>query len=674
MAWQYYISAGGTDTELSGVNGHSLAVSRRSAAVSTASWTVDVQPENAPLWPYGTQIAVLRKDGATVETLFQGKITNDQPDAEADDESIPYQASDAWWDFEGEVYRQSRKIALLDGMLHDALYGRALLGRAAGGTRLSAAQIISAAVAYGAAIGIQIQSGTIDAPVTPPWFEVVAQTLAEIVRVALLFQPDAVPWIDHTTTPPTLHVTRRASMTAETLAYAGLGKCRVRAFPEQQISGCEITYELSNARGRTVSVDSAGSTTALRCARFTIPLEFLSGSTGPVEEIKVVALGDYTALSWWQTMFPWLPDDAEITEATIMPTPADGFDKILVSGQITSWMQDELDLDAGEYTVSCNAGATVDGRTFVEKTLQRRFKLTNAVSKRYIGRFQQSWTEPVPTGVAAAFYAAMSALQYGGTVRIEEEECTAGRTLMGKALNVSGARAAWATMRAAVIGVDEDFDAGSTQVTLGPARHLAPQDMVDLLRASRWRHRAAPQNPDDGGVAAPAEDEVDPFEPEDTSAESPGKLSALVLTDEDVGSINIDAADLDEGEAIEVRECTFTDTDGDPQTVKIMATAAMSIGGGGSGLPTGTSDHMLLRWNATNSAWEQIGGYEERDVVLYARDGILTGTILFKPAESGSYVNYDSGDHRKLLQVVDSGGSQDPQLLLDHGHLADGGT
>ena len=96
--------------------------------------------------------------------------------------------------------------------------------------------------------------------------------------------------------------------------------------------------------------------------------------------------------------------------------------------------------------------------------------------------------------------------------------------------------------------------------------------------------------------------------------------------------------------------------------------------GSGSGLPAGTADHMLLRWDATNSTWEQIGGYEERDVVLYTRDGILTGTILFKPDESGSYVSYDSDDHRKLLQVVDSGGSQDPQLLLDHGHLADGGT
>ena len=118
---------------------------------------------------------------------------------------------------------------------------------------------------------------------------------------------------------------------------------------------------------------------------------------------------------------------------------------------------------------------------------------------------------------------------------------------------------------------------------------------------------------------------------------------------------------------------TGIEPDGHELTLK-RQTITINPDQGGSGLPTGTADHMLLRWNATTSAWEQIGGYEERDVVLYTRDGILTGTILFKPGESGSYVSYDSGDHRKLLQVVDSGGSQDPQLLLDHGHLADGGT
>ena len=119
---------------------------------------------------------------------------------------------------------------------------------------------------------------------------------------------------------------------------------------------------------------------------------------------------------------------------------------------------------------------------------------------------------------------------------------------------------------------------------------------------------------------------------------------------------------------------TGIEPDGHELTLKRQTITISPDPDPGSGLPTGTADHMILRWDAATSTWEQIGGDEERDVVLYTRDGILTGTILFKPDESGSYVSYDSDDHRKLLQVVDSGGSQDPQLLLDHGHLADGGT
>lgn len=572
MAWQYYISGGGVTRELKEANGHSLSISRRAGAVSTASWIIDSQPEDAPLWPFGTAVTVSRADGPETEILFRGTITNDQPSADPSDESTPYQASDAWWDMDGEIYRQSRKITLSDGTTGNALYGRSLLGRAADGERMSAAQIISAAIDYAAGIGINIQKGAIDAPVTPPWIETTDKTLSEIIRLALLWQPDAVPWIDHTTSPPTLHVTRRSAMEQTELDFAGLGQCRVRAFPEQQISGCEITYERSNQHGRTVAVDSAGDTSALRCARFTIPLEFEDGVRAPRQEIKTVPLGDYTQLGWWQRIFPWLPNDADITEVMIMPTPPEGFTNILVAGTITDWMRDDLGLSASEYTVSCNAGMEVDGKIFTEKELSRKFTLTNASSRRYVGRFSAGFAEPVPTGVADAFYAAASQLQYGGSIVIEEEECAGGRALMGKAVNVTGARAAWASMKAAVVGVDEDFDSGSTTVTLGPARHLAPQDMIDLLRASRWRHSMQPQNPDDN-AASGDEGPADPFGPEDNRSESPGKLSAITLETEDATcAAIIDADDLEDDNPAMFREIEYTGADGKTTRAIFLAT------------------------------------------------------------------------------------------------------
>ena len=39
------------------------SASRRAGAVSTASWIIDSQPEDAPLWPFGTAVTVSRADG-----------------------------------------------------------------------------------------------------------------------------------------------------------------------------------------------------------------------------------------------------------------------------------------------------------------------------------------------------------------------------------------------------------------------------------------------------------------------------------------------------------------------------------------------------------------------------------------------------------------------------------
>jgi len=222
--------------------------------------------------------------------------------------------------------------------------------------------------------------------------------------------------------------------------------------------------------------------------------------------------------------------------------------------------------------VSCKSKFSADGRKFTEKELSRSFTLTNAETRCYIGKFTPPWQEPIPYGIADIFYAAASQLQYGGSIVIEEEECAGGRALMGKAVNVTGARAAWASMKAAVVGVDEDFDSGSTTVTLGPARHLAPQDMIDLLRASRWRHSMQPQNPDDN-AASGDEGPADPFGPEDNRSESPGKLSAITLETEDATcAAIIDADDLEDDNPAMFREIEYTGADGKTTRAIFLAT------------------------------------------------------------------------------------------------------
>jgi hypothetical protein len=531
MATLYYIRAGGVSTELASAGGHSLVVDRKTRAVSTASWACDVAADSAPLWPYGTAAEVVRVvDGGSHEVMLAGTVIVAEPDAEAAAERILYVLADAWHWLEREPYRQTRKIVNSAGTLVDAVYGRAILCQADNGTRLSAAATVSAVASFAASIGIDIAAGTCSAPVLPPWDEITDKMLAEIILRVLRWQPDALPWIDHTQDPPLLHVTRLADMTAVDIAFTDLTVCRVRPFNELQIPGCVVTFELSNEHGRTVSEQTAGNASALGCARMTIPLEHEAGSPGPVQEVKVVAMGDYETVSWWQKLFPWLPSDADLSEFQILPTPAEGFNKILVAGVIQQWMTDEYEVEAGSYTVSCKAGFTLEGRVYSEKELSRSFTLTNAETKRYKGRPQLGWIEPEPAGLASAFYAAASVLQYGGVLVAEEAECSIGRSLLGKKVNVTGGLAAWASMGAAVTGVREDIDKGVTTVTLGPVSPLSPRDMIDLVRGSRLLSKFTPLDRFDGGVPAEDATEIDPFAPEDRGSDSPGVLEALTIT------------------------------------------------------------------------------------------------------------------------------------------------
>lgn len=531
MATLYYISAGGVETAFAASGCSGLTIHRRTGAVSAASWIHESPFDAAPLWPYGTYVTLLRKTGGVSETLFQGWVTRAEGAGGADGEAILYTASDAWWHFEREIYRASRATVDANGDPQSSTTGRALLGMAADGGRLTAAQTALAARSFAASIGITVAEGSYDAPVLPPWDEVVDRTIAEIILRVLRWQPDAVCWIDHATVPPTLNVTRRSNMTSADVALSGLEECRVRALPELQIPGVVISFEFSNDHGHTVSQQAAGNPAALGCARLTVPLEFEAFEPGPRQEIKTVPLGDTSSLAWWQRMFPWLTASATISNVTITPEVPEDYDQILTGGVIQQWMQDELELGAGEFRVACTVKDTVDGRTF-EKQLFRDFTLTNALTRRYIGRSDPGWTEPEPAGLAAAFYAAASPLQYGGQFVIIEDECSAGRTLLGKRVNVTGGLTAWASMGAPAVEVAEDFDSGKTTVTLGPQQHLGIQDMVELVRCSRLRSRWIPLDPLDAGEAEESADEVDPFAPEARLAESPGKLSSLEITEQ----------------------------------------------------------------------------------------------------------------------------------------------
>lgn len=103
-------------------------------------------------------------------------------------------------------------------------------------------------------------------------------------------------------------------------------------------------------------------------------------------------------------------------------------------------------------------------------------------------------------------------------------------------------------------------------------------------------------------------------------------------------TITIKASDLSTGETAKFRDCTFTDLDGEEQTVRILATASMSIGGDTSGIPDGCT---------------------QTTVTLYAKEFKLVAKLNHKKVgeittyyglSDWSIVAYTFADKRLLLQ------------------------
>lgn len=121
--------------------------------------------------------------------------------------------------------------------------------------------------------------------------------------------------------------------------------------------------------------------------------------------------------------------------------------------------------------------------------------------------------EPVPTGLASQYYAALSTKHWEGQLTLRERECS-GLVTVGNVLNLSNGRADWATMDALVQEVSEDLLTGETQVVLGPPEHLGPQDFVALMDRFRLNRPTSDfpesqHNGDAGFGDVPANPEVE---------------------------------------------------------------------------------------------------------------------------------------------------------------------
>jgi hypothetical protein len=163
--------------------------------------------------------------------------------------------------------------------------------------------------------------------------------------------------------------------------------------------------------------------------------------------------------------------------------------RYLIEGAVTPWMRDQ-GCEAQRWTM--HAFVTFLGKGapgFMGRMVHINVTATDCTNREYSHLQDYADGDPVPSGIAAELYAALGQTHHEGTVRRVADECD-GAVREGQKLTISGGATEWSTMHALVQKVDEQIATGTTTITVGVGEHLAPPDMIELIRRERKRAEA----------------------------------------------------------------------------------------------------------------------------------------------------------------------------------------
>jgi hypothetical protein len=459
-----------------------------------------------------------------------------------------YVATDAWADLARVVYRQD--VASLDGdgetLATDVASTLVHLYQDRDGERISAAEQVADIIACATARGVAIQVGVISlgvdavTPLYPPMETRQDISCAEALSAVLDWAPDAVCWCAPASDPVSFNALSKFALTSVNVDLAVDPPTEVYAAsrPDLQAPGVRLSFEKTGDKGRVFTFQTAGSPDTLGGIEQTIELMHSDRVLPDWEDIVTEDYGDPEQLSWWARRFPWLDAATGVSfhDGAITPVPdaGDGLERVLLVGSRQSWMADSL--KTLDVVVSVECDFYLDGQKIRNKPLEVPLTLTNLETKRYKGASVPEWTEEEPADLAACLYAAVSRLQYEGRIAWAAADPDAHGAVLGVALNLLSGQTGWASMAAVVQSVELRVDDGVAAVSFGPARHLAPQDWLELLRANRRRSATyhSARNRDDDGQADPedydADAEPDVVKPQDIPQAGLGIMERLQLS------------------------------------------------------------------------------------------------------------------------------------------------
>lgn len=330
-----------------------------------------------------------------------------------------------------------------------------------------------------------------------------APCLAVIIK-QLRFMPDATMWVDYATTVPTIHIKRRAAMSAVSINVAGKPTEQIEIRPRYDLQRPCVAINfrvLNNNNGtplrETVQQIAPGGATGreFRAVISTVNLEGFNlavgqSSTNTRTTISAAAGSsgtDATRLAWWKARLPWL-SETRIANLSIVPQARDyNYTYELATGSIP--------YDASTHVVreTIKALATYDiiesGKTQVTQVstpISVEITSTDATANSYSTGVSGSLGEAVPSSLASNLYDGISFLPWEGKITLAEQELSSPVSI-GNKLNLTGGRTEWTTMNAVIQQVEEDMETGKTTITFGPPAHLGIPDLIELLRFNSQR-------------------------------------------------------------------------------------------------------------------------------------------------------------------------------------------
>lgn len=464
------------------------------------------------IFAYDSAVTITR-DG---EPFFKGKVRRIPKACPAGSaESQIYLIQDGFADLETTTYQEPWNI---HGVAVDLPL--VYLGVNSAGARIHLGQQIGEAVTYAASVGVALQFGSTPSGMLLWPSEANSLSCAQVIRDALRYHPDWLPWVNHETTTPTFNVTPRSSATARTVSIVGnagfditeesaaLPDCVRIVYLTTSTTGEEVYREIAvdkyptgGADGGpgvlTTVVELAGANQGVQKQQIktrTIPeIGDTSASAKTYLKKKFPALADVDDEHWnftaWSKKF--VPEtDAEADEpAPINPraerikaTDLAGLPRELVDGNIAEWMRCKVGWVHCSMEIEIN-GATEE-ETKILNNLPREFtvRATNATSKIYKGLSAFTPAEDRPAGVAQAYYQTIrDGCRFSGSITVVESDVGAIRW-HGCKLNLSGGDSAWSTMGAPIHTVKWDLESKKTTLSFGPNPNYSVQDFLEYLK------------------------------------------------------------------------------------------------------------------------------------------------------------------------------------------------